>query len=211
MIRVVIADDHPVVLAGLKRLLELETDFEVVACCVSGEDAIESVRCHHPDVLILDLRMPGKDGLTVAAEIRQARLPTRIVLITAEADDARFGEAILLEVRGVILKEATPRALVECVRAVHAGHEWWEHEVLIRALAKVAQFPPSAVPMTDVLTPRELEIVRLVGAGLRNRQIAERLGVTEGTVKIHLHNVYDKLGASGRLELMRYAHGRGLA
>jgi DNA-binding NarL/FixJ family response regulator len=119
-IRLVLADDHPMMLAGLEQLLGLERDFVIVAKCTNGEEALQSVCDHQPDVLVLDLQMPGKHGLAVLRELQSKRLPTRTVILTAALDEDEVIEAMRLGVRGIVLKHMAPRLLVECIRAVHA-------------------------------------------------------------------------------------------
>lgn len=208
--RLVLADDHPIVLDGLEQLFRLEPDFEVVARCRDGEETLRAVREEAPDLLILDIRMPGRDGLAVLAAIRDEHLPTRVVLLTAALDDDQLVEAVRLGVRGVVLKETAPRLLVKAVREVLSGGQWLEAGAVSRALRKLAQRNVETRQAERVLTPRELELVRMAAHGLRNREIAGRLGITEGTVKIHFHKIYQKLKVDGRLELALYARDRGL-
>jgi len=209
-ISLVLADDHRIVLDGLVQLFSLEQDFTIRACCMNGEQALAAVRQHRPDVLILDLRMPGKDGLAVLRAMQQERLPTRTVLMTAGLDEDEVLEAIRLGVRGVVLKDMAPPLLVQCVRKVHAGGEWLEKHSVARALEKILRREAGAQQLAGVLTSREIEMVRMVASGLRNKQIAAKLSITEGTVKIHLHNIYEKLGVKGRTELILYAQDKGL-
>lgn len=206
-IRLVIADDHPIVLDGLERLFSLESDFEIVGRCSNGEEAIESVRAHDPDLLIVDLRMPLRSGLSVIRELMQDDDPPRIVVLTAALDEDEVLEAIRLGARGVVLKEMAPRILVQCIRAVEAGERWVDGELLGRALDRSPRKTP--VPASS-LTPRETEVVRLVAEGLRNKEIAEKLQISEGTVKIHLHSIYEKLQIGGRVELSVLAREQGL-
>ncbi len=209
-IGLVLADDHPIVLDGLDHLFRQEEDFKVLARCRDGEETLQAVRKHRPDVLILDLRMPGKDGLAVLREVRKEKLPTRVVLLTAEMSDAEALEAIRLRVNGVVLKEMAPQLLVKCIRKVHAGGQWWEKRSLGRAMETMLRREAGEREIVGVLTPRELQIVRLVASGLHNKEIADKLGISEGTVKIHLHHIYEKLHVDGRLELTLYAQDKGL-
>lgn len=209
-IRLVLADDHPIVLDGLEQLFAVEGDFQVLARCRDGEETLEAVRRHRPDVLVLDVRMPGSDGLRVLQELDSAELSTRVVLLTAAVGDEQLVEAIRLGVRGVVLKETAPRLLVEAVREVYAGGEWLEKGLVGRALRRLMDRETGLRTAIRTLTTRELEIVRLVAEGLRNRAIGERLFISEGTVKIHLHRIYEKLGVDGRLELALYAREKGL-
>ncbi len=209
-ISLVLADDHPIILDGLEMLFRAEQDFQVLARCVNGEETLQAVRQHRPDILILDIRMPGKDGLAVLREVKKDSLPTRAVLLTVGLDEDDLLEAIRLGVRGVVLKEMAPQMLVQCVRKVHAGEQWLEKRSVGRALEKMLLREAGERQVAGVLTPRELEIVRMVATGLRNKEIAESLSISEGTVKIHLHHIYEKLHLASRLELALYAQERGL-
>jgi DNA-binding NarL/FixJ family response regulator len=209
-IRLVLADDHPIVLDGLEQLFKLEPDLEVVSRATNAEGAVKAVEDHRPDVLVLDLAMPGHDGLWVIRELASVKSATRIVLLTAHVDEVRLIEAVRLGVAGVVLKEMAPRLLVECVRKVHAGERWLEKQSIARAMDRMLKRESEIDRLVRLLTPRELEIVRLASEGLRNREIAERLSITEGTVKIHLHNIYEKLDVTGRAQLILYATRQGL-
>jgi len=210
-IRVALADDHPLFLNGLEQLLALEPDIEVVARCVDGEETLRAVRELKPDVLLLDLQMPGKDGLAVLRELSGGRSPTRVVLLTAAVHEDHLLEALRLGVRGVVLKEMAPRLLIRCLRKVHAGERWVEVKSTAQALDKLLQREEGSRAAAGVLTQREIEIVRLVAGGLQNKEIAARLSITEGTVKVHVHSIYVKLKVSTRLGLLRWAEERGLA
>ena len=210
-IRLTLADDHPVVLQGLQRLFEAQHDFNVVACCGGGDGALESVRTARPDVLVLDLRMPGRSGLDVLRAMAAEKLPCRTVLLTAAITDSDLVEAVRLGVNGIIMKESPPDALVECVRRVARGEQSIEWDTLAKAFGRVSGREAATREVGHTLTPREIEIVKMVAQGLRNRAIAERLAISEGTVKIHLHNIYEKLGIDGRLELMLWAQEQGVS
>ena len=209
-IRIVLADDHAIVLDGLEQLFRLEPEFEVVARSTTAEAAVKVVQEHRPDVLVLDLVMPGHDGMWVLRELSELNLPTRTVLLTAHVEENRLVEAIRLGVWGVVLKEMAPRMLMECVRKVFAGEKWLEQQSVTRAIERMQKRESEIDRLTRLLTPRELEIVRLASEGLRNKEIGERLSITEGTVKIHLHNIYEKLGVTGRSQLILYATKHGL-
>jgi DNA-binding NarL/FixJ family response regulator len=209
-ISLVLADDHPIVLDGLENLFRQEADFTVLGRCVNGEEALRAVREYRPDVLILDIRMFKMDGLAVLREMKKEGLSTRVVLLTAALDEDQVVEAIRLGVSGVVLKEMAPQLLVQCVRKVHAGEQWLERQSFGRAMERMLRREAGAREIAGILTPREIEIVRMVATGLRNKLIAEKLFISEGTVKIHLHNIYEKLQVSDRLELARYARDKGL-
>jgi DNA-binding NarL/FixJ family response regulator len=210
LIRIALADDHPIVLQGLQQLFERHADFEVVCCCTTGNAALIGVRTHRPDVLVLDLRMPEGSGLDVLRAIAADKLECRTVLLTATVSDDEVVEAVRLGARGLILKESPPEALVDCVRRVFRGEQWLERETLARAFRRALDREAATRDAADALTPREIEIVRMVAQGLRNRAIAERLSISEGTVKVHLHNIYEKFAVDGRIELLLSARNKGL-
>jgi DNA-binding NarL/FixJ family response regulator len=209
-IRLVLADDHPLLLEGLELVLRRELDFEVVACCHNGVQALHAVRQLRPDILILDLCMPDKNGLEILRELHQAEIPTRVVLLTATLNEDDLLEAMRLGVGGVVLKEMTSPLLVQSIRKVFAGDQWLERRSIGRAMEKMLRREAGTREVTQVLTARELEIVRLAASGLRNKQIADQLAISEGTVKIHLHKSYEKLHVDSRIALLRYAQAKGL-
>jgi len=209
-ISVVLADDHPLVLEALENVFRLQEDIVVRARCGDGVEALRAVREHRPDVLVLDIRMPGMDGLALIRELKKEKLPTRVVLLTAALDEEEVLAAIRLGVKGVVLKEMAPRLLVQCVRTVHAGGDWLEKQSVRLALDKLLRREAGAREVARILTPREIEIVRMVAGGLRNKEIAAKLHVNEGTVKLHLHHIYTKLGVNSRVALTLYAQDRGL-
>lgn len=209
MIRLVIADDHRIVLDGLEQVLRLEPDLTIVERCVSGQAAVDAVIAHRPDVMLLDLAMPQMSGLDVMRELRRRDITTRVVLLTAQIDNPSLNDALKLGAAAVVLKETESRLLIDCIRAVHAGLPWAGPGPVSPGAG-----PPSTGSIDELsgrLTTREREIVRMAAGGLRNRDIAERLFITEGTVKLHLHNIYQKLGVNGRPELIRLASRVGLA
>jgi DNA-binding NarL/FixJ family response regulator len=209
-IRIALVDDHPIVLQGLRLLFERQPDFWLVASFTDADSALVGVQSNPPDVLVLDLRMRGKSGLDLLRMMAAGQVKCRSVLLTANIVDAELVEAMKLGVTGVVLKESPPDALLECIRHVHGGLQWIDRDMASRALRSVLHSQEQAQRAADGLTPRELEIVRMAGEGLRNRGIAERLSISEGTVKVHLHNIYDKLGVEGRLEMVLYAQQKGL-
>ena len=209
-IRVALADDHPIVLDGLEQLFRLEPDINVVARCRNADEALRAVRTASPDVLVLDLLMPGGSGLDLLRAMGDKDRRTRIILLTAVIDDDQLLEAIRLGAQGVVLKDMAPQLLVEAIREVHAGGQWLEQGLGGRALRRLLSREKRASEAARLLSSREREIVRLVAAGLRNRAIADRLSISEGTVKVHIHNIYEKLDVNGRVELTNYARENGL-
>jgi DNA-binding NarL/FixJ family response regulator len=159
---------------------------------------------------VLDIQMAPKDGLVVLREMRKEKLPTRVVVLTATLGDEGLTEAVRLGARGVVLKELAPSLLVECIRKVHAGELWLEKQSVTSALEKLLQREAGRNEAAQVLTPREMEIVKQAAAGKRNLEIAKTLFISEGTVKMHLHNIYQKLGVDNRAKLIRFAQEKSL-
>jgi DNA-binding NarL/FixJ family response regulator len=210
-IRIVVADDHPFILDGLDQLFRAEGDCEIVARSTDGEEALRAIQTFRPDVLVLDVRMPGVDGIELLRRMQALQLPTKVVLLTASLDDARLLEAFRLGASGLVLKESAPRLLVQSVRQVASGEQSWNGKAIAGALRLVLQREQAVAAASSVLTARELEVTRMVASGLRNKEIAARLNITEGTVKFHLHSIYEKLQIDGRYALMSYARDHGLA
>ncbi len=210
MIRVILADDHAIVLEGLRQFFLSHPGFEVAACCRTADEALTAVRTVAADVLILDLRLPDRSGLDVLRAMSKAALRCRVVLLTANisADDAV--EALRLGAMGLVLKESSPDDLLVCVQHVHRGEQWMDRKTMDRAFGRVSRRESAASEVAKTLSAREIEIVQLLAQGLKNREIAKRLCIAEGTVKVHLYHVYDKLDVEGRLELLLYAQQKGL-
>ena len=209
-IRVTLADDHPLVLNGRYHLLQDYPEFEVLDRCTSGTEALAAVQRRRPDVLVLDLQMPGVDGLAVARALATAGDPPKIVLLTAQLHEDQLIEALHLGVRGFVLKEMATKLLIECLRRVHAGGQWLEKDAANRAMAKLVRREAKSREVATLLTPREIEVVRLAAKGATNKEIADKLFIAEGTVKIHLHNIYEKAKIHRRAELVAWADEYGL-
>jgi len=209
-ITVVVADDHPLMLRAVGDLLRSEEDFTVLAQCENGDEALAAARAHQPDILLLDLRMPKKDGITVLKDMKQEGLTTRVVLLAASVDDEEVLEAARLGVRGMVLKEMAPRLLVQCLRKVHAGGLWLERNSAARAFETLLRREAGAREISKLLTPREIEIARLAALGQGNKVIGEGMAISEGTVKTHLHHIYEKLRVQSRAELVLYCKEKGL-
>jgi two-component system nitrate/nitrite response regulator NarP len=195
MTRVLIADDHPMIAAALDELMR-GTDYELVGRARSGSDALAQVQRLKPDILLLDVNMPDGSGLDVLRELREGKRAPSIVLLTAGMEDPQLVAADALAPEGIVLKTSDPGLLLECMAQVRSGQRWVDPEVAERTRA--AKERASKAPS---LTPRERELVELVREGLRNRDIASQLGVTEGTVKVYLHAIFDKVGVDNRTEL----------
>ena len=197
----VLVDDHPFMLAGLEQLLRAEPDFDILATCATVEEGWDAVAKYQPDVLILDLTLGEDDGLSLLRRLAPAVRPA-VVILTASEDENIWLNAARLGARGIVLKATAPRVLEDCLRAVHRG-ERWLNVGGVDLSARLAQREAAEAELEHSLTPRELEVVRLVALGAENQEISDRLSITLGTVKIHLHHVYDKLQLSGRQALLR--------
>jgi DNA-binding NarL/FixJ family response regulator len=204
-ISIVIADDHPITLAGLDALLARETDFLVLARCADAHEAVRAVSAYRPDILVLDQDMPGMDGVAIVKHLRRERRETRVVLLVTE-DNHHIHDAIQLGVEGILYKNVDPRLLVRCVREVHAGRQWVDP-----SLANPSPEKPEFVQALDGLTRRQIEVACAAVSGLSNKELAQRLGVSEGTIKNHLHAIYERLQLDGRLALLLYLKEKALA
>ena len=206
-IRVVLVDDHPLVLGGLEQLLRAEPDFEVLAACGTVADAWEAIAAHKPDVLILDLNLPDEDGISLLRRLDPAQ-PPAVVVLTASHDEDLLLDAARQGARGIVLKAMAPRILEDCVRATYRG----EYRLNVNGVdlgARLQERRNVEDELETMLTPRELQIVRLVALRMDNQQIADKLSISVGTVKIHLHHVYDKLSLQGRHDLQVFLRQKG--
>ena len=193
--RILLADDHPMIRAAIEVLLR-DTGYEVVGMAGTGEAALDEIERLRPDILLLDIQMPGGSGLEVLRQLRADKSPVGVILLTAGVDDSALLEAKALKVRGIVLKNSDPAYLLECLDSVSAGRMWIDPE-----LAKRSRKLSSTANHASMLAPRERQLIAFVRKGLRNREIGEQLGVTEGTVKAYLHAIYEKLGVGNRTEL----------
>ena len=215
LIRIVVADDHQVVRAGFAALLDTQPDFTVVGTACDGAEAVALGRELHPDVLLMDVRMPGTDGIEATRQLAagQPAGPRVLILTTFDLDDYVF-EALRAGASGFLLKDVTAERLFDAVRVVAAGEALLAPAVTRRLIAEFARIRPTvpvaAQPAPATLTPRESEVLRLVAEGLSNQQIASRLFVTEETVKTHVSRVLHKLGLRDRTQAVIFAYESGL-
>jgi DNA-binding NarL/FixJ family response regulator len=209
-VTLVLADEQPIVLDGLEHLFRLEKNFEILARCSTGEDMLRAVGKHRPDILVFDFHMHSGNGLAVLKELTKSKLRTRCVIFTAALNDDEMLEAIRLGVSGVVLKDMPPKLLIECIRQVQAGKKWFERDSSARALETLAERESTARLAYESLSSRQIQIVRMVAAGLHNKEIGKKLFISEGTVEVHLHNIYERLDVKSRLELALYARDKGL-
>jgi DNA-binding NarL/FixJ family response regulator len=216
-VRIALVDDHPIVRDGLRKLLELEEDFEVIAEADNGRKMLEMIDEVRPDVVLLDLKMPGMDGLTALQAMQNGPLKTRIIILTASEDKNEWVQAMKLGCSGIIVKQTSPDLIVKSIRKVHAGEIWLDSHTTAAVMRQFAS-PGDQINGSggakgrerSPLSNREREIVGLVAQGFKNKEMAEKLFISEQTVKNHLHNIFDKLGVSDRLELALYAIHKGL-
>jgi len=210
-LRVVLADDQAVVRDGLALLLSTAEDLEVVATAADGTAAVDMVLAQRPDVALVDLRMPGLDGAQVTEAVRREAPEVRVLVLTTYADDESLFPALEAGARGYLTKDASAEEIEQAIRSVAAGRTHLDPAVQRRLVdAVVSSSAPAAAPPDD-LTAREVEILRLIAAGLSNGEIAAALVVSGATVKTHVNHIFAKTGARDRAQAVRYAYEHGLA
>jgi two-component system, NarL family, nitrate/nitrite response regulator NarL len=214
-IRILIADDHPILRDGLRKLLEAEGDLSVVGEAGDGIEVVKAMRHLKPDLLLLDLNMPRQSGLEALSEIAAlSGMPTRTIVLAANIEKAQVAQAIQLGARGVVLKESATELLLQCIREVIAGRYWVGHEVVSDLVEALRELLPSSEGEqrrnTFRITAREMEMITAIVGGYTNRDIAQKFSLSEQTVKHHLTNIFDKLGVSNRLELALFAVNHNL-
>jgi DNA-binding NarL/FixJ family response regulator len=212
-IRILIADDHPVFRQGLISLFRNEKDFRVIGEAPDGRQTLQLMRDLQPDVLLLDLIMPGLTGIETLQEMSKSQTLIRTIVLTASIAKDQIVQALQLGARGIVLKEASTGVLLNSIRAVADGQFWvGDQKVadMVEALQIYAPEPPHSKAQQFGLTGREIEVVGAIVSGFTNREIAEKFSISEQTVKHHLRNIFDKLGVSNRLELALFAINHGL-
>lgn len=213
LIRVMIVDDHAVIRAGLRMLIEHDHTMNVVAMAGTRLEALRLAASARPDIIILDLLLGEDDGLTFLPELCQTSPTSRVVVLTGVANPDSHRMAIRRGAMGIVLKEHAAELLLKAIQKVHEGEVWIDRSMMgsmLQELNRPGDIDPEKTKIRS-LTEREREVIALVGEGLKNRQIAERLFVTETTVTHHLSSVFSKLEVSDRLELLIYAFRHGLA
>jgi DNA-binding NarL/FixJ family response regulator len=220
MIRVLIADDQPVVRDGLAMLLGLLDDVEIVATAADGVEAVERACAERPDIVLMDLRMPRLEGAEATRQILASLPETRVLVLTTYADDEFLFPALQAGARGYLTKDATAEEIEHAIRALIAGQTHLDPAVQHRLVAAVLDQPPPpaagappSVPRADIpdeLTAREVEVLKLIATGLSNREIADALVLSNATVKTHINRIFYKTGARDRAQAVRYAYQHGL-
>lgn len=213
-IRVVVADDQTAVREGLVVLLALMPDITVVGAAADGDEAVALVAAHGADVVLMDLRMPRLDGVGATARIRAEHPDTQVVVLTTYAEDADILAALRAGALGYLTKDAGRVQIGAAVRAAAAGQSVLDPQVQASLLAAASRSEPASTvesELPDGLTAREVEVLRLIADGLSNREIAQRLFVTEATVKSHINRLFAKTGVRDRAQAVQYAYRHGLA
>jgi two-component system nitrate/nitrite response regulator NarL len=204
-ISLVIADDHPVVLQGLATLLRQHGGFELIESCSNGAEGLAAIRRFSPNLALLDMNMPQQNGLEVLKIVTAERLPTRIVFLAGSPSDREIITAVAGGAWGLMLKESAAEELINCLRTVAAGYKWHPPELVDAALERARERRREFSRVDDTLTRREREVMLLVADGLSNKEVGRRLNLSEGTVKIHLHTIYQKVAVTNRTALANLA------
>ncbi|MEX0761062.1 MAG: response regulator transcription factor [Dehalococcoidia bacterium] len=208
-IKVIVVDDHPVVRRGLVSVLNAQPDIQVVGEAEDGAVALDQVRRLRPEVVLMDLQMPGMDGVEAIEKIRDDAPDTRIIILTTFETDNYIFRGVEAGASGYLLKDASSEELIEAIRAVQRGESPVEPRVASKILERLST-GSMASPEQETLSAREFEVLQLLASGATNKEIAEKLFLTENTTKSHLRHIYDKLGVRGRTQALLEASKRGL-
>jgi DNA-binding NarL/FixJ family response regulator len=208
-IHVIIADDHPIVRQGLELVIDTQPDMALIAKACDGEEAVRLTRETRPDVIVMDLQMPIKDGLTAIKEINQLDLETHILVLTSFPEDEMVIAAVKAGVTGILLKDSPPEKLLEAIRTVYRG-ESSLHPTVARKLMEEVRQPSKPLPPEDPLTPREIDVLKCLAQGSTNREIALQLDVSVRTVTTHVRNILDKLHLENRTQAALFAVEQGM-
>lgn len=208
-IRILIADDHPIVRQGLELVVSVEPDLELVAQASNGAEAVQFAKETQPDVIVMDLQMPVKDGLTAITEINQLEIGSKILVLTSFPEDEMVIKAVKTGATGIMLKDSPPEKLLEAIRTINRG-ETVLHPTIARKLMDEVRQPSRPLPLEDLLTPREIDVLKCMAQGLTNREIALKLDVSVRTVTTHVRNILDKLHLDNRTQAALYAVEYGM-
>ncbi len=208
-IDLVLADPHPVMLDGLSNAFKDSPEFTVKACVSNGDEALEAVQKYKPEILVMDLSLTQRSGLSLIEEIKTRQLSTHPVVFTG----APIGEVmrvIDLGVPGLVSKDKSKQVLARCIKSVHKGEKWLDRDLTMKTMSLLLEQQKMKAQASSVLTPREMMVARMVTEGWPNKKIASKLFISEGTAKLHLHHIYQKLNCPGRMSLQRYMQDNGL-
>jgi DNA-binding NarL/FixJ family response regulator len=208
-IDLVLADPHPMMLQGLAHVLG-DSGFSVKSCSATGDAALQAVLEHKPQILILDLSLADCSGLALLQVLRTQQLASRVVVFTGAPVDEVM-QALALDVPGLVAKGQPHDVLLNCIHTVHRGGKWLDSDLTAQAMTRMRAQHKQSQPAVSVLTPREFTVARMVTEGWPNKKIASKLFISEGTAKLHLHHVYQKLNCPGRMSLHRLMQEQGLA
>ncbi len=211
-IRVLIADDHTMVRQGLKQILELENDMTVIAQAPNGEEAIKLAKECSPDVILMDINMPGMNGLQAIKEMKDGNIPSKIIVLTIHEDREYLFKTLQMGAEGYVLKDAEPSVLLEAIRSVNCGQPYIQANMtreLVREFNKITLHDKAKTEENN-LTAREVEVLELIAEGMINKEIAKRLYISEKTVKNHVSNIFRKLNVSDRTQAAIYAFKHNL-
>jgi len=208
-IRILIADDHPIVRQGLELVVSAQPDLELVAQASNGEEAVQLAKETQPDVIVMDLQMPVKDGLTAITEINQLGIGANILVLTSFPEDEMVIKAVKTGAAGIMLKDSPPEKLLEAIRTVHRG-ESALHPTIARKLMEEVRQPFQPLSLKNQLTPREMDVLKCLSQGLTNREIGLQLDVSVRTVTTHVRNILDKLHLDNRTQAALFAAEQGV-
>ena len=209
IIKIIIADDHPLIRQGLRVVIEAQPDMELIGEASNGEQAIQQALALKPDIVIMDLQMPVKDGLAATREIAQADPQAQVLVLTSFPDDDNVYAAIKAGAMGFLLKDSSAEYLLDAIRTVSRG-ESVLHPTIARKLMQEIRQPPRLPPTSEPLTPREVEVLGCLTQGMANQQIARQLSISVRTVSTHVRNILDKLHLANRTQAALYALDQGI-
>jgi DNA-binding NarL/FixJ family response regulator len=204
-VSIIVVDDHPVVLRGVVTLLNEDKTFEVIASCANGAEAIDTIRNLRPALALLDMNMASPNGLQILKTVVAENIPTRVIFLAASLSDHEIVAATAGGAYGIVLKETAPETLISCLHAVAAGQKWLPAKLVDGALERTLERHAQIARVEHLLTRREIEVMLKVADGLPNKEVGSQLNISEGTVKIHLHSIYNKVGVSNRTSLANFA------
>lgn len=207
---ILIVDDHTLFRRGMRKMVEAEADMDVVGEAASGREALEQARALMPDIVLMDIQMPDMDGVQAARTLHREMPHVGIVFVTMYDDDEFVFQGLQAGGRGYVLKDADPETMLRAIRAVAHGESLLGPGIAHKVMRQFSALPGKEAPLVDELTPRELEVLKLIAEGLCNKDIAQELSISEKTVKNHINNIFSKLHLLDRSQAMLYAIRKGL-